>query len=89
MALIVHPATPERWPDIERLFGPNGACAGCWCMWWRLGRRDFERQKGEGNRAALRRLVESGGVPGLLAYQGGLPVGWCALSPRADLPVLD
>ena len=32
------PATPQRWPDLERLFGPRGACAGCWCMWWRLPR---------------------------------------------------
>jgi hypothetical protein len=31
----VLPATAERWPDLEALFGKNGACAGCWCMWWR------------------------------------------------------
>src|SRR5262245_14820805 len=28
----IHPLTPERWPDLEQLFGPRGACAGCWCM---------------------------------------------------------
>ncbi|HET6522304.1 MAG TPA: GNAT family N-acetyltransferase [Geminicoccaceae bacterium] len=88
MALAVHAATPERWRDLESLFGPNGACAGCWCMWWRLRRKEFEARKGGGNRAALRRLVESGAIPGLLAYDGGLPVGWCALCPRAELPVL-
>lgn len=24
------------WPAVERLFGTNGACAGCWRMFWRL-----------------------------------------------------
>ena len=26
----VVPATVERWPDLEQLFGKNGASAGCW-----------------------------------------------------------
>ncbi|MCZ7576513.1 MAG: hypothetical protein M5U18_05485 [Dehalococcoidia bacterium] len=26
-----HPLTAERWADFERLFGRNGAYAGCWC----------------------------------------------------------
>jgi hypothetical protein len=28
----IYPATAERWKDIETLFGPKGAYAGCWCM---------------------------------------------------------
>src|SRR3712207_7273034 len=52
-----HPLTPERWGDLERLFGARGACGGCWCMPWRLSRSRFERQRGEQNRAALRALV--------------------------------
>src|ERR1700732_3862279 len=34
--LSVYPLTPDHWDDFEVLFGPRGACAGCWCMWWRL-----------------------------------------------------
>ena len=37
---------------------------------------------GAANRRALRREVEGGSVPGLLAYAGREPVGWCALAPR-------
>ncbi len=85
----VKPATPERWPDVERLFGERGACAGCWCMWWRLGRKDWERGKGASNRRALHRLVAGGETPGLLAYAGGEPVGWCAVAPREAYPVLE
>ena len=52
--LSFHPLTPERWPDLERLFGVRGACGGCWCMWWRLPRATYNEQKGEGNREAFR-----------------------------------
>ena len=44
---------------------------------------------GEGNRHGLRSLVESGHVPGLLAYFYGVPVGWCAIGPRNDFPPLN
>jgi GNAT superfamily N-acetyltransferase len=54
----------------------------------RLTRSEYERQKGAGNRRALKRLVESGRVPGLLAYRGGEPVGWCALGPREEFGML-
>ncbi|MDX2151365.1 MAG: GNAT family N-acetyltransferase [Bryobacteraceae bacterium] len=74
--------TSERWDDFERLFGPKGACGGCWCMYWRLARKDFDRGKGDGNRLAMRAIVESGDSPGVLAYQGEQAVGWCAVGPR-------
>jgi GNAT superfamily N-acetyltransferase len=87
-ALSFHPLTPERWPDLERLFGPRGACAGCWCMWWRIPRAEWRAGKGEGNRAALERYVAGGTVAGLLAYDGADPVGWVAVEPRAAYPGL-
>ena len=83
------PLTPERWGDFETLFGPNGACAGCWCMWWRLAQGEWKRQKGEGNRLAMMALVEGGEVPGLLAYRDGTPVGWCSVAPREHYPALE
>jgi len=83
------PLTADRWADLERLFGERGACGGCWCMWWRLPRKVFDAQRGESNRRAFRRLVMKGPPPGVLAYCGDEPVGWCAVSPRADVPTLD
>ena len=80
--------TPSRWKDLVRLFGERGACGGCWCMWWRLKRSEYELQKGEGNRKTMRRIVLSGEVPGLLAYDGGRSVGWCSVAPRESFPVL-
>jgi GNAT superfamily N-acetyltransferase len=78
-----HPATPGRWRDVEKLFGPRGACAGCWCMWARLPRAEFQAGTGAGNKRALRRVFQSGEPPGILAYVNGEPAGWCGLGPRA------
>ena len=74
--------TPERWADLEMLFGPRGACGGCWCMYWRLPHSDFNAMKGAGNRAALKAIVDAGEIPGLLAYRDGQPVGWVSVAPR-------
>lgn len=88
-ALTAHPLTAERWSDFERLFGRSGAYGGCWCMWWRLKRREFEAQQGEGNRRAMKALVDSGTVPGILLYEGGEPIAWCSIAPREDYPTLE
>lgn len=88
MKLEFHPLTPQRWDDVEALFGPRGACGGCWCMWWKLPRAQFASQKGDGNRRAFRRIVKAGTVPGILAYADGQPIGWCAVEPRAAYPAL-
>lgn len=85
----VYPLTPERWPDLETLFGKRGATGGCWCMWWRLPRKEFDRQAGEGNKEALKALVAGGEVPGLLAYHNGQPVGWVSVGPRSSFPTLE
>jgi GNAT superfamily N-acetyltransferase len=83
------PLTPDRWADLARLFGARGACGGCWCMWWRLPRAQFEKQKGDANRAAFERLVSAGAEPGLIAYSGGEPAGWCSVAPREEFVRLE
>ncbi|MGH9323630.1 MAG: GNAT family N-acetyltransferase [Vicinamibacteria bacterium] len=80
--LEAHPLTPERWSDFEALFGARGACGGCWCMTPRLTRSEYERRKGEGNRRAMKKLVDSGNVPGVLGYVEGDAVAWCSIAPR-------
>src|SRR5712692_4434173 len=83
------PVTPEHWQDLETLFGKNGAYGGCWCMWWRATRSEFAHQGNEGNRQALKRIVDSGEIPGLLAYAAGQPIGWCSVAPREAFPSLE
>ncbi len=87
--LTFHPLTKARWKDFEELFGPRGAVAGCWCMWWRISRAEFRKQKGEGNKKSIKKIVFRGGVPGILAYVNGQAVGWCSIQPREVFPRLD
>lgn len=87
--LIFRTLTPERWDDFEKLFGPRGAVGGCWCMWWRIKRSEFERHQGEDNRRAMHAIVSSGEVPGILAYSSGEAIAWCSVAPRQAFPALD
>ena len=87
--LTFFPLTIDRWEDFETLFGAHGAYAGCWCMWWRRTRKQFEQHSGDGNRLAMKATVESGNVPGILAYHGNEAIGWCSVAPRDQYPSLD
>jgi len=83
------PVTNERWKDFEKLFGEKGACAGCWCMYWRLKQSLLDAQKGNGNKRAMKKIIGSGNIPGILAYVDGEPIGWCSVAPREDFSRLD
>lgn len=87
--LEFHPLTIDRWNDLEKLFGERGACGGCWCMWWRLSRSEFEQGKGKKNKAALKKIAKSGEAPGILAYAERKPVAWCSIGPRETFPALE
>jgi hypothetical protein len=87
--LEIQPLTSERWPDLETLFGPNGADGGCWCMYWRLARKQFIAGKGDSNRQLFKKTVGSGKPVGLLAYSAGKAVGWMAIAPRDEYPTMD
>ena len=81
----VVPVAPDRWPLLKSLFGPNGAYANCWCMWWRLPAKAFDAGVTGGNQAAMQALVEDGREPGLLAVDdSGAPMGWVSVAPRGE-----
>jgi GNAT superfamily N-acetyltransferase len=86
--LAFHPVTRERWSDFENLFGPRGACGGCWCMWWRQSRKEFDAMHGEPNHKAMQALVDAGVIPGILAYENDIPIGWCSIAPRPEFSAL-
>ncbi len=81
---VFHPLTKERWPDLERLFGANGACGGCWCMTMRQSSSEYARNKGEPNRRLMRARAAAEPAPGVLAYVGEEAVAWCAIAPRGE-----
>ena len=88
MKLRIESLTPKLWPAFEDLFGKKGACNGCWCMNWRIG-REYCRRSPDANKADFKEIVKRGPAPGLLAFEGDRAVGWCQLTPRNALPWLD
>jgi GNAT superfamily N-acetyltransferase len=88
LSLTFEPVTPGRWGDFEALFGERGACAGCWCMWFRGTRQVYVKNQGAGNKRRMKKIIMAGEMPGILAYHGGEPVGWCAVAPRETYTAL-
>jgi ribosomal protein S18 acetylase RimI-like enzyme len=94
MKLTVHPLTLDRWPDLEAVFNARGCSVarGCWCMAYRRSGAQKPlpagRSRAEANRADLKALVDAGKSPGLIAYDGKIPVGWVSLAPREEFAKL-
>ena len=84
----VLPAAPERWLDVETVFGTRGDAAHCWCQWFKLDRAAFEFRSDDELRTALQRQVAGGRTPGVVAYRDGEPAGWCAVESRSAYPQL-
>ncbi|HSM71753.1 MAG TPA: GNAT family N-acetyltransferase [Anaerolineales bacterium] len=82
--LSIKPIKQNLWADFEELFGPNGACGGCWCMYWKLRGKAYDESKGYAARQIHKSIVDAGTVTGLLAYADGEVVGWVAVEPRSD-----
>jgi len=86
MKLFTKTLSSDLWDDFQSYFEYDGSCSGCWCMNHRLPiGLDFE---GEAAKLAMKQLVQSNRVFGLLAYCEGdsVPVGWCAVDRRKTLP---
>jgi GNAT superfamily N-acetyltransferase len=86
--LVCKPVTTDLWLDMQALFTTTPTW-GCWCMWWRTRRKDFNATGAAGHKAAMQEVIESGAVPGLLAYRAGAPVGWVSVGPRTDFAALE
>jgi len=81
---------PDLWSAVERLFGPNGACAGCWCMYWRAeSNKAWNAIRGARAKKGLKNLTQKGKAHGVLAFAEDEPVAWCSFGPRRDFSNLE
>lgn len=84
--LHIRPLTPDLIPAFLALFGPQGACYGCWCQHFRLRPKDRQTISNDSKRDLMVSRIAAGPPPGLIALRGDDPVGWMQIGPRADVP---
>jgi len=84
--LRIVPAQDAPFADVEAVFGTRGDPAHCWCQWYKIPGSDWRSVGDDALRDRLATQLEAEGAgPGLLAYDGDTPVGWCAVEPRPNL----
>ncbi|HET6986596.1 MAG TPA: GNAT family N-acetyltransferase [Kribbella sp.] len=83
----LRPAGPDSWPDVAAVMGERGDPSRCFCQYFRLRGRQWSDATTDSNRHALRSQVcDAEQPPGILAYDGTTPIGWCAVAPRTAYP---
>ncbi len=87
-----HPVTPDRFDDFADIINPSRRAYSCWCLSHRLRAADIRELGGDGpddREKAMRALCEREHPPGVVTYLDGVPVGWCSISPRTEIPRLE
>lgn len=87
--LSFHPFSLNRWKDFEDLVGEKGACAGCWCMYWFMRKKEYDEKRKDGRtKKEMKKMVKNSIQPGIIAYADDKPIGWIAIQPREKYPRL-
>jgi len=81
----VLPVTDVPWDDVRTVFGTRGDPSTCWCQYFKVSPEVWKQGDVPAfERALCEQAAESGPGPGMLAYLGDVPVGWCAIEPRTS-----
>ncbi len=83
-----HPVTLDRFEDFADVINRSRRPTHCWCLSHRLQPAEIQ-SLGDGSReGAMRALCEREHPPGVVTYRDGVPVGWCSIGPRSEIPRL-
>lgn len=87
----VHPLTPDRFDDLAALFDTTATTRTCHCTWFLLREPSLTQVwKAGGSRECFERFAVSAPAPtGILAYDEGVPAGWCAIGAHEWYPRLE
>lgn len=86
-AFAVRPA--ENFDDVAAILNPSGNDRACWCLAYRITSAEYSALRGERRADRVRGLCAEQPAPGVLAYDGDTPVGWCGVSPRSRMERLN
>ncbi|MEU0529252.1 GNAT family N-acetyltransferase [Amycolatopsis tolypomycina] len=81
--VIVRPAT--HFEDVAAILNPNGNERACWCLAYRVTPAEYNALRGDARAERVRGLCAGEPAPGVVAYDGTTPVGWCGVSPRSSM----
>jgi GNAT superfamily N-acetyltransferase len=80
----VRPA--DVFDDVRQVIGPKRPDANvCWCLSYRVPSRLNRELQGQARGEFVAELCRRDPPPGVLAYDGDVPVGWAGVAPRGDL----
>ncbi len=51
--IVIRPVTTDLLPDFLALFGPSGACYGCWCTYFQLPPRERDSASSDRKRDVI------------------------------------
>lgn len=88
-SLRIEPLAESRMEDFAAVANPNHRQKHCWCLSHRLSAQEIRERGGEDRYEAMCSLAREKIAPGVIAYLGDQPVGWCSISPRAQIPKLE
>jgi GNAT superfamily N-acetyltransferase len=84
MAFDVRPA--NVFDDVRQVLGPKRPDANvCWCLSYRIPSRLNRELVGPARGEHVAQLCRQDPPPGVLAYDGDVPVGWAGVAPRSEL----
>lgn len=79
----VVPADAQRWDDVVTVMGTKGDPSWCWCQFFHLRNAQWSSSSTQERRSSLQgQVCDADRAPGVLAYHGDEPVGWCQAGPK-------
>ena len=83
-----HPVTERRFDDFADVINPHRRDTHCWCLSHRLRTQDIDALGNGSRESAARALAARRSTFGVVTYRDDVPVGWCHIAPRDEIPRL-
>ncbi|MGC3955749.1 MAG: GNAT family N-acetyltransferase [Propionicimonas sp.] len=80
--MVIKPATPDRFDDLQHALSGGGDGRGCQCQWWMLTNAEWNRTRQPDRKELLRAELAADIAPVLLAYVDGEAVGFVRVGAR-------